>query len=155
MADGLGYRRWMVEENGATLVVLRDESPGAGAIEVPDPWINEVVRQPQAFALQPRADDPARKEVVRRRRVRLSLSGEEFVADDSDAIEFMIIPEDEQKQFDLPVPKAIGFTVNGRRFTVDAMTPWSLASPKPGVFLFKLDDDRVWAKPDERRAEAK
>jgi hypothetical protein len=155
MADGLGYRRWMYSENGATFIVLRDEKPHPDAVEVPDEWINEAAREPQSFRLRPRRDDPRRMEVARARRARLSLSANNFDADGVDFVEFMVIVPEMHRARHLPIPEQIEFTLNGQPFTVAPNTPWPLSSQTPGLFIFRLTDDRLWANPDERRAIAR
>lgn len=156
MGDGLGLRRWMYRAGGVDYVVLRDSKPHPEAVEVPDEWINEVARAPQAFALRPNKDPHSKQKqcVERRRKVRLSLSAPTFDADGKDFVEFMVIPEIDKRAGHIPLPEMISFTVNGERFSVEPEKPWPLASPLPGVFVFRLDDPCVWANPDERRTEA-
>lgn len=156
MGDGLGYRRWIYEEFGQRLIVLRDAKPHPDAVEVPDQWINDVARQPQAFTLAPHRHHQGKFEVVRRRRVRLSLSAAVFDADDKDVLEFMVIDEGGNEKLEgLPLPPLIDFTVNGQPFAVAPHTVWPLVTARPGLFIFALTDQRVWAEPSERRATAR
>jgi hypothetical protein len=152
MGDGLGYRRWVYDENGVQLVVLRDEKPHPDAIEVPDPHINAIARSPHAYKRQPGVN--GRQRLVRVPRVRLSLSLEEFDADGVDTVEFMVLPEPDPLA-DAALPPHVRFTVNGQPHTVVPGEVWTLVSDRPGAFLFQLADDRVWASPDRRHARAR